>query len=253
LSVEWLAPVAGLIGASVGAIIGASISYLVQNKNQKRAWQREYAVKTAETVYGPLYNDVRNIISSLNTLPVAFYSLTFGKWQEFQGDHRHLMVNDEEFRDRLDNLLIKITSYNKDVTHLACQVIPVIIEEEFKNKLNVPYTDPTLHFFLKRHESNRFDIYIRAFDCLIKNSYPRSLLSWDYPDAEVVSCEFFNSKGLDVQISEEQFNAFLARCFVRMFDNGTDKFLLPERGRILDEAYEVQRELKKRIEAPWSI
>jgi hypothetical protein len=41
LTIEWLAPVCGLIGVA----IGAGISYYTQAKTQKRAWQREFLSK----------------------------------------------------------------------------------------------------------------------------------------------------------------------------------------------------------------
>ncbi len=249
MALEWLAPVAGL----VGVVIGGSISYLVQNKNQKRAWQREYAVKTAETVYGPLYNDVTNIISSFESLPIAFQCITFGKWQEFQADHRHLMVNDENFRNKLDNFLVRAKSFNKDIVHLNSQIIPVIIQEEFKKKFNVVCPNPTLHFYLKRHESCRFEIYVSAVDCVIKNSYPQVAIHWDYPEAEVVSCEFVDRDKIEIDIDEAKFNSFICRCFLRMHDDGTTNSLLQERGSLLEEAYNLKRDLKKRIESPWAI
>ena len=81
---DWIAPVFGI----VGVIVGALISYYVQTKTERKTWKREYSAKIAETVYYSLYAEVKEIKSLLEKR--KFELTSFGKWREFQKDHHYI-------------------------------------------------------------------------------------------------------------------------------------------------------------------
>lgn len=70
----------GYLATLGGIIIGAGLTYFVEQRNQKRTWQREYAVRTAVEVYGVLYNGLKSLIFILEIRD--YHRGSFGKWIE---------------------------------------------------------------------------------------------------------------------------------------------------------------------------
>lgn len=245
----------GVFSILVGVGMGAVITYYVQTKTQKNAWKREYSVKIAETVYGSLYSEVKTIISSLEK--GTFYTISFGKWQEFQNDHRHLMVT-EDFRERLNTFSKDVDDYNDDASTLRQEIFPRIVNEASKKIFGLIAGRIIITVKYKTAYGSSSET-LTPLDCLIKRNHPRELVMETYPRSEIltIQVQFENIQetvGLRPTTADEaKFNEFWKLCIEKEEDNETYRAVLLRQIQLLKESNSIFEELTKRIEEPWRI
>jgi hypothetical protein len=249
--------VSGLFSTIVAVLVGAGIAYIVQTRTQRNAWKREYSVKIAETVYGSLYSEVKGILSTLEK--GAFYSISFGKWREFQNDHRHLMVIGE-FRNQLDKFLENVDEYSGYVIRLNAEVFPSIVKEASRkvfgliaNRIPIEVQYKTAGGF---GASQQFD----PLTCLARHGSPQELVMEGNPRSEIISVrvpEFGNiveTSGLQpVTANEAKVNEFWKLCVDIEEKNEVYRLVIQKQSALLQESRLVLDELTKRIEQPWRI
>jgi hypothetical protein len=243
-----------LLSAIVGVLIGAGIAYVVQTRTQKNAWKREYSVKIAETVYGNLYSEVKGILSSLEK--GTFYSISFGKWREFQNDHRHLMVK-EPFREQLDKFLKNVDEYGSNLTRLHAEVFPSIVKEATKEIFGL--TANTVSIQMKFKTASGFSsTSLDLFSCLARRGHPRELVKESYPRSEILSVEpllenIQEKVGRIEPVDEAKFDELWKLCIEKEENNETYRLALQQQSQLLEESKRIFEELTKRIEEPWRI
>jgi uncharacterized membrane protein YeaQ/YmgE (transglycosylase-associated protein family) len=249
--------VSGLFSTIVAVLVGAGIAYIVQTRTQRNAWKREYSVKIAETVYGNLYPEVKGILSTLKK--GAFFVITFGKWQEFQSDHRHLMV-EKDFREQLDEFSKKVDEYNRNLIRLNAEVFLSIVNEASKEVFGL--IADRINITVKYKTGSGFSSQIwDPLYCLARGNHPRELVKEDYPRSENVSIQvdFGNVRqtfgnGLQPLTADEaKFDEFWKLCIEKEQNNETYRLTLQEKSVLLEESEHIFRELTKRIEEPWRI
>jgi hypothetical protein len=253
IALGWLLQY-GLLNTLLGVAIGFGITYYVQTKTQKNAWKREYSVKIAETVYGSLYSDVKGILSSLEK--GKFWTVSFGNWKDFQGDHRHLMV-EKDFREQLDKFLEKVDEYDSNLIRLHAEVFPSIVKEASKeifgltaNRVSIQVKFKTASGF----SSNSYDLS----SCLANRGHPRELVIESYPRSEILSVEpllenIQEITGRIEPIDEVKFNELWKLCLKKEENNEIFRLEVQKQSELLEEAKHILDELTKRIEEPWRI
>lgn len=243
----------GIIVAIVSVLIGAGISYFVQTKTQKKAWQREYSVKIAETVYGALFRDMKNLIRSLENK--YYLWISFEGWRQVQEDHRYFMV-DEKFREKLDQFSDRVERYSRAVMQLRNEILPKMVFEETERcfgtkvnevpRFNVSYMDGYTHCSTSPNLIN----------CLVSQIHP--IEDVKRYKSEISDLEsIIEIKSIDAKITHLPYltegEEFWESCLRRMKEDKTYKFIIEENQELLEEARQVKKEIIERIEKPWKI
>jgi hypothetical protein len=248
--------VSGLFSTIVAVLVGAGIAYIVQTRTQRNAWKREYSVKIAETVYGSLYSDVKEIISTLEK--GTFNTISFDTWRRFQNDHRYLMV-EKEFREQLDEFLKKVREYDSDIIRLITEIFPNIVKEASKkifgliaNRIHIEVQYKTAG----GPASQQFD----PLTCLTRRCSPQQLVMEGNPRSEICSVrvpEFGNiveTSGLQPLTADEaKVNEFWKSCVEIEEKNEVYRLVIQKQRTLLQESRHVLDELTNRIEKPWNI
>jgi hypothetical protein len=244
---EWIAPTIGVIGTILGVVLGAVISYYIQTKTQRNAWKREYSVKIAETVYAALYSNIKAIKSLLET--GKFEIISFGTWQEFQNDHRHLQVRPDKFRKQLDEFLKKADDYDSDVMRLINNVFPDIAEKAAKKTFNLTIQDINISVKGKQPSGRFEELNYNLVSCLRERKHPRDLLMESYPESEIISFSVnFGTNRITVGTPDEaEFNEFWKLCLQLEDENEICKRVIQKQRELLNESKNIFIELQKRI------
>lgn len=248
----------GIIVAIISLLIGAGISYFVQTKTQKKAWQREYSIKIVETVYGNVYRNIQSILSDLRQKQNLFGGTSFDQWSEFKKDYKYLMV-DEKLRQKLDEFLERVQEYNLAFYKLRTEILPNIMNEESKSILKV-IAEFRLQIKCKNEITGNIVIetpYI--IWCLFSRTYPREYVLERNPNSVIE--EFLVEYGPARETfeqptplpTEERFKKFWESCLKREEEDKTYRLMLEENKGLLSQAEAIKKELTKRIEEPWKI
>lgn len=249
-AISWFLS-SGIFNTLVGVLVGFLTSYYIQIKTEKRKWRREYSIQIAETVYGPLYRDIKWAVYTLENNP--FSQVGFNVWNEIKDTHRYFMV-DEEFRDKLDKFNEKVKEYNLEAWKLRSEVLPEIIEQEaiktFHTKLRS--NEIKLEVIYKERgilASHAFDIV----ECFASLTRPKDKILKGNPNREIKELRLFFG---DVKANSNdvaKFDEFWNSCISKMEKTRTYRYLTEETSILINDAKYLQNELEKRIKEPWKI
>ena len=248
--VGWLIS-SGVVVNLLFLLVGFGITYFVQTRTQKRAWKREYSVKIAETVYGTLFKDMKNLIRSLERKNHDW--LNFLNWGQIQEDHRYLMV-DEKFRQRLDQFSERVERYSRATSQLRNVILPKILIEETE-KIFETKVDEKPRLDVKYMEGRkRVSTSPNLVECLVSKTHPIDDATRNKSEISGIEC-IVEIKPIDGQAIHDttKFDEFWKSCLVRMEEDKTYKFIIEENQKLLEEANKMQKELIQRIEKPWRI
>lgn len=231
-------------------LLGAGITYFVQSRTQKKAWQREYSVKTAKTVFGPLYRDVTSMIAVLRRGDLGW--ARFGKWQEFQQDGTKFEV-DEKFRGKLDSLLKRAEEYDGFLSENRSRVLPRLLREEAGEvfRMSARPRDVNVVFDARGDgEPFKFSKDESALvEHLIMKTDPRTELSKRYTELKIANITIMagelDATGPD---AETKFDELWKACLKRMEEGGENFNFQRRTEEILQEAEKIRQELARRIE-----
>ena len=245
----------GVLSTLIGVAIGAGITYYVQTKTQNRAWKREYALKIAEEVYGNLFKEVKNIISSLEREHQS-YRINFGKWKEFQEDHRYFMV-DAGSRARLDDFCNKLDKYSEAAVKLGNEIRKIIMEETeriFGIRISIHQMPQTQVTYKRGYSgaSGSPDIV----QCLVSEMHPIDFVKGYDPEASDldfnITVTSIDNKQTNISNSSD-LDRFWQTCLKRTKENETYKFVTEENWKMLEDAKKLKKEIIERVEKPWKI
>jgi len=246
----------GILNTLVGIAIGAGIAYFVQTRTQKRAWKREYAVRTTEQVYGILFGDLKRIIEFLEKK--YYINLAFLTWGEIQGDHRYFMV-DEKFRKRLDEFSKRIETYNDACSRLEYKVFPKIMNAEVQRIFNVkPDRIANINVKYKEYERDS-STAPNIITCLKRGIHPIEDALENKDKAEIsdvrwsISIQLGDGTTFLSERNSEKPDEFWKSCMRKIKEDKTYKFMIEENEKLLDETRKIRKKLVKRIEEPWKI
>jgi hypothetical protein len=233
-------------------LLGAGITYFVTSRTQKKAWQREYSVKIAETVYGDLYRDLKSIIGAIGRDELG--RANFSKWEEFQQDHRYFMV-EKRFRAKLDDFLKHAEEYNKYFSNNRFGVLPRLMYEEASRIFRGKIDSINITIEARDRDGRPSRISVRddgLVDDLILNTDPKTAYLKRYSGYEITGLRvaFGNvSAGPDI---DAKFDEFWQACLRRVQEDASFNFR-ERTDQILQEAEKLRRELATLIEKPWRI
>lgn len=244
----------GLIATVVGIMIGAGITYFVQARTQKRVWKREYALRTSETIYGPLFEalDKALMYHRDGSEPQGF---GFYEWDNIKSTYKQLMV-DEIFSNRLDKLTEELIKFNKKLQEIRNFAHRLSIEEA---KIAFPSDTEIFPMFIIKTQKNESQITVYE-----------SLISKERPDVAMLRNEKQNEKqeyfvalrplpnGTPIMLeyrdmTKQHFDEFWEKCHKIMEDNSEVKYVRQKYPKLLEEMKGVRKELVKRIKEPWVI
>lgn len=250
LSLMWES---GLLSTLVGIIIGAGIAYFVQTRTQKRAWKREYSVRIAEDVYGPLFGAIESIILPLEDQ--WYRGLDFQEWQMIQDEHRYFMV-EEKFRARLDSFLERVQRYSDAVYRLRQTRLPKIADEETERIFNSEVTEHASLGVEYREKHDNKSARPNIINCLISETHPKDYVLKDKSEISNVKFDIRirKSDGKVYHYDESaKFDEFWESCLRRMKEDETYKYVIEQNEKLLEEARKLKKEIANRIEEPWKI
>jgi hypothetical protein len=242
----------GVAASLLSVLVGTGITYFVTSRTQKKAWQREYSVKIAETVYGDLYRDLKSIIAAIERDELG--SANFSKWEEFQQDHRYFMV-EKRFRAKLDDFLKDTKEYNEYFSNNRFKVLPRLMHEEasriFLGKID------TINITIEARGRDGGLIRISAREdelanYLILNTDPKTATLKRFPEHEITGLHIaFGNVPAGPEI-DAKFDEFWRACSRRVEQDASFNFR-ERTDQILQETNRLKQELEGLIEKPWRI
>jgi len=244
----------GLLGAILGGIVGSLITYYTQKHTQERAWKREYAIKSIETVHGPMFVGMNNVLSELQKSPC--YQVGFFEWSEIQNSYQYLMI-DEEFKKRVENFFTKLEKYNEAILTARREVMDRIILEEAQHRFSSYRLDRLPQFLVKISQSQ--SEYANLIDCLFLQKHPVEYIAEMFPhlkNPEYYISLYRGGKVIDLHYkdsSKRKIDKMWKSCQERAEKDLTIQLIRREHDELLVKTQELIKELIKHIQEPWKI
>jgi hypothetical protein len=253
MAVGWLLS-SGVLLNLIFLVLGSGITYSVQSRTQKKAWQREYSVKIAETVYGPVYRDVKSMVDALGQ--GALDLPPFGFWAECQRDHKYFMV-DEKFRNRLDIFQKRVGEYDGFLSESRNKALPGLLHEEADKFFKTGDKPVGVLIDAVRGDTpvnSQLDESVLV-DHLIHGTHPGTdLLNSRKPELKIVSLRVTFGRGSRAipggTEADGKFDEFWQNCLTTVVKD----FKFREKAdEMRHEAEKLRQDLARRIEKPWKI
>jgi hypothetical protein len=253
MAIEWLAPIAGLIGASIGAIVGAGISFYVQTQTQKRAWKREYAIKISDSIYGPMYIEIEQVLRQMSYEPFSM-GFWLRDWAQIKKTYQHLMM-DEKLKQRID-LMNDIGWTSTERTQRVRNITGMILEEEARKTF--PEKGGLLPEFEIDPNGSR---HIDFFDSFVRQEHPAIMASKDkniasikdyfigFPPFQGQPATRFRYEGE----TKTKFDELWSNCHKRFEETPEVKDARKEYPETLHELERLKEELARYIQEPWRV
>jgi len=226
--------------AIAGVLVGSILSYYSQKWTQDRAWKREYGLKTIDTIYAPLYNEIRDIKESVEAW-VQWRPkhddgndwIPMGEWDKIESSHLHHMILDENFKTRIEEVYNKNRNFSNiyiEATKAIREILITLIdpgewsvdESIFQEVYGATFLDKTLlEYSLERYGDG---------DC-IKNQLLEALERYKITLPE----DFFDSV-----LAEANKLQTLTKC-------------RDARKELISECDSLLKELAGKISEPWKV
>ena len=118
-------PIAGTI---LGVTIGFVLSYVVQTKTQRRAWKRDFIIKTVDSIYGPLHDESIQIETNYNLLFSTrhYYQFITHTWDKIKNNYTYHLIDDDNFRKDVESFYSLIDECNHLVLYVYDKVGKII-------------------------------------------------------------------------------------------------------------------------------
>jgi len=121
-----IASLASAVGAVASWIVGIQVLTLIvsgfvvsvltlyfNSRIQKRAWKREVTIKQMDEIYGPLYLDVGNVLSSFSVGSLGGMSSDSETWSRIRKNY-HYRIIEPNLRNRLENFYALVNQVSKN-------------------------------------------------------------------------------------------------------------------------------------------
>lgn len=215
----------GLLSTLVGIVIGAGITYFVQTRTQKRVWKREYTLETIEKVYGPLFEEIDQLLRYMTM--ETYSTLSTPKWQEIKSTYRYLML-DEDFKRRTEQFYKRVGVFNKTLIKILREVLDTIVKEEAEEFLG--FKPKTIDLIVKGRRFNAWtSLKVDIPLTLLKRKQPIEMVADLYPELKKLSfhLEIMNPSGNPYSYTHpewmKEFDKFWKRSSKRLEANDTVK------------------------------
>lgn len=248
LVIGWLVQ-SGIAVALISVLIGAGISYFVTSRTQKRQWKREYAIRTVETIYAPLFDDLKGIARVLEN---KYYTQSsFTAWGAVRESHKYLMI-DKPFRTRLDEFYEALEKYSLTVYNLRNKIVPKIYRTEARQIFELK-NDIYETIFVKTVDSGITMGFPTVTECILKRMRLQEYIAKSHPElTRIENYTFRTVDGKDFHSHDwQKVENLWDSCIAVAEKDGTFQFVRSENDRLLHDAKELLEELAKRIEEPW--
>ena len=256
IAVGWLIE-SGIALSLISLLIGAGITYFITTRVQRRVWKREYAIKVVEEIYGKLYDNMKNILNTLEG--ESYYPALLHEWHGMRDSYKYLMV-DETFGKEIDELYDQLSKYSRAVSQIRGEIIPNIARQETEKFFGVKTNEHAkLHIKWKEDLTQRtISTALDITDSLLLQKPP---LEWHFgkheqqiPTLIESQAEILVGNKLQfVPTDVEKFNIYWKSCLKRTNKNPTHQFIRKEKERLIIEVKKLMKELRKRIQEPWKI
>lgn len=243
----------GLLNTLIGIIIGAGIAFFVQTRTQKRAWKREYTLETIEKVYGPLFEEIDQLLRYMTM--ETYFALSTPKWQEIKSTYRYLML-DESFKKNTEKFYEKVGAFNKTLIKILREIIDTIVKEEAEKFLR--FKPKTIDLMVKGKRFNEWtSLNVDIPLTLLKRKQPIEMVSDLYPELNNPSfrLEITSPSGNPYSYTHpewmKEFDEFWKRSSRRLEANHTVKTLRKQYDELVRELKKIRKELETRIQQQW--
>lgn len=244
-------PIAGTV---IGVTIGFVLSYVVQTKTQRRAWKRDFIIKTVDSVYGPLYDESILIETryDLSSSTRHYHQFVINAWKAIKNNYTYHLIEDNNFRKDVESFYDLIDEYNLLTSYTYEKVGKIISARgsEFY-KLDVI----GLGYFFKILTGREAP---DLSDCLIHGIHPtcaytKSSQRWEIQIAHGTDSGGQTSKILN---SEKDFDEFETLWKIMLKDVNEDQKIQKmkiEYEQVQAENIKLRAKLVERIQRQWKV
>lgn len=235
-----------IAGPILGVVAGFTLSYVVQTKTQKRAWKREFLLKNIDQIYGPLYNDSLALETQYNSMLTyhSYSQFQSQKWEGIRNSYIFHMIEDEEFRKKLDEFYLQIEMFNENIRDAREHVNKIV------NKIGTKYYDVDVEkIIIYANNQNQWPT-ARVDDCLLFNIHPKETFDQDTSSIIQINHRVNNSIHRIEFQSKEEFEKFEQLWEKLVEDASKNKIFETVRKTALEihvKNLEIRQKLVKRI------
>jgi hypothetical protein len=256
--VSWLVS-SGIFTTLLAVLVGAGITYFVQTRTQKktqeREWKREHTLEIIEKIYGPLFEEIDNLLRYMRM--EIYEMLSTPKWWEIQSTYRYLML-DEDFKKKTKQLYEKVETFNKTLTRIKREVLDTIVKEEAEEFLR--FQPKTLDLVVKGIRFNEWtSMKVEIPTTLLKRKQPIEMVSDLYPELKKPSfyLEIISPSGNPYSYTHpewmKEFDKFWKRSSSRLEADPIVKTLRKQYNELIQEMEKIRKELETRIQRQWKV
>lgn len=244
----------GLLSTLIGIAMGAGITYFVQTRTQKRVWKREYALRIAETVYGPLFQDVDVSLRYHGDKSVPSH-IVFDGWTKIKNTYQYLMV-DDDFGNRLERLSEKASNFTERLQKMWSLTQDIAVEKTGNYFPSFRESEPRLVIKTETGEQ-----HYTVSESLIMREHPYTSALKKKGEHKKQECVIvlIPVKGGPSQTltydgsTKTIFDAMWEDCHQRFEQDPEVQAIRKEYPEIIEEMWNIRKELARRIKEPWKI
>lgn len=244
-------PIAGTV---LGVTIGFVLSYIVQTKTQRRAWKRDFIIKTVDSVYGPLYDESILIETRYDLLSSTrhYYQFIINTWKAIKNNYTYHLIEDSNFRKDVESFYDLIDECNLLISYTYEKVGKIISSRgsEFY-KMDVI----GLGYFFKIPTGREEPI---LSDCLIHGIHPTDAYTKSSQRWEIQVTYRSDSSGQTSKMlnSDKDFEEFETLWKIMLKDVNEDQKIQKmkiEYEKVQAQNIKLRAKLVERIQRQWKV
>lgn len=241
-------------GPILGVVAGFILSYFVQTRTQRRAWKRDYVIKSIDSIYGPLHDESIKIEETYNNTQRLgiYFPFIYNTWSTLKNNYKYHLIDDKNFRKEINEFYDLVEECNTLVSYAKDKVLEII-----RNKGSKFYdlaVDNIYYFF-------RLPTGMRDFPdtvgCLINGIHPRDAFKKSSEAWEI--SVIFNSNGSNTSKnlnSEKDFREFDELWKIMLKDVSEDQNIPKMKllyNKVQSENLKLRAKLVERIQLQWKV
>lgn len=257
LSLFFESPVLGVV---TGTLLGAVVTVWAQSRTQKSSWKRELAVRNADNVYGPLYNEVTQTLDKIKEMSAqtGYDLLESPVWSQISSQYQYYFIPDR-LREELQQFYHLMSKYRELVRSLFLpknEVLDTVLKEAsifWKGVHNIEYgADLT---------AGGSTAPYWVMNSVLYNQHPKDIIAKSYPglitNYAVIVTWRTNGATNQVRLTSkedlEKFDKFFKQAVIRVQETKTVKGLKETLHELTESGLRLKERLLTYIQQPWSV
>lgn len=176
----------------------------IKDEIRYKKGKRDVVIKAAETVYKPLNSEFTRIQTTIETMQIRriYPMINFGAWLAIKQNLAHLIIDDSDFRESMDNFQNKINQHDALVTKNHKIIVDII------NQIMIKIYEKNITMVEYRAETSEGTRHVDLVNCALLNIHPKDYEPLSKPHSIRIAYVENSTKHEEIMDSLEKINLF---------------------------------------------